>query len=61
MWTGLMFLPMLADSLLQAYTKWESKNLIRVTTGFLYGTAAMSFISLLGKGIGLWLKPFIFS
>jgi uncharacterized membrane protein len=53
-------LPALFDGLIQAYSQWESNNLLRLITGLLAGLAFVGLVSLIGNPIAYWLKQQIF-
>ncbi len=52
LWSIILILPTLIDGLIQAYTKWESKNLFRLLTGILNGIGTMSIANIIGISIG---------
>lgn len=58
-WTILLILPSTIDGLLQAYTKWESNNILRVIVGTIKGVGLMSLIALIGHGIGRYILTLI--
>jgi len=55
----LMILPTYLDGLIQALTKYESSNIIRVSTGIMAGIGSMSILAIVGQIIGIYLLKFI--
>ena len=55
LFTMIMILPPYLDGVLQAYSKWESNNFLRVITGLIAGIGSMSLVSIIGKQIGLYI------
>ena len=47
-----MVLPTYIDGTIQAYTKYQSTNAIRFTTGIISGIGTMSLVSITGIDIG---------
>lgn len=50
--TILLIFPAVIDGLTQAIFKRESNNILRVTTGFIYGVGIMSLASIIGRFVG---------
>lgn len=50
---AVLILPLAVDGTVQYFTNYESNNLKRITTGFLYGFAFMSFVVKLIRNIEL--------
>ena len=50
--TILLILPSVIDGLTQAFLRRESNNILRVTTGFIYGVGIMSLASIIGRFVG---------
>ena len=48
----LLIVPTYLDGTIQAYTKWESNNVLRVVSGVFAGIGSMSLVSIIGKFIG---------
>ena len=55
----LLVLPTYLDGLIQALTRYESTNLVRITTGIFAGVGSMSILSIVGKIIGIYLLSII--
>ena len=51
-WTMLLIVPTYLDGTIQAYTNWESNNVLRVVSGVFAGIGSMSLVSIIGKFIG---------
>ena len=51
-WSIAMVLPTYIDGTIQAYTKYQSTNAIRFTTGIISGIGTMSLVSITGIAIG---------
>jgi len=45
-------LPTIIDGLTQAFSNWESTNVVRFITGLASGIGCMSLVSIIGKRIG---------
>jgi uncharacterized membrane protein len=56
LWSILLVIPALADGLTQAYFNRESNNALRLITGLTAGIGVMSITSIIGKGIGHFIK-----
>lgn len=53
LWLSLLImLPTIIDGLTQAFSNWESTNVVRFITGLAAGIGCMSLISIWGKQIG---------
>lgn len=51
-WSIAMVLPTYIDGTIQAYTKYQSNNFLRFTTGIISGIGTMSLVSITGIAIG---------
>jgi uncharacterized membrane protein len=56
--TILLILPAYIDGFIQYYSKWESKNWLRLGSGLMAGTGIMSLSAIIGKNLGKYLITF---
>ncbi|APY00379.1 putative membrane protein [Lacinutrix venerupis] len=58
-WSIIMILPTYIDGTIQAYTKYESNNILRFTTGIISGIGTVSLLTIIGIAIGKLILTFI--